>query len=69
MENLWKDRGRHICVLLVFSSVFLFGCQSTSPEEEDLELYQAESAEGCVEEDRGFNPCRINNNLPVCKND
>lgn len=68
MENFWKDRARQLCVLVTFSSISLFGCQSTPPEEqEDLEVCQAESVEGCVDEDRGFNPCRINNNLPVCK--
>ena len=68
MEIFSKDRARQLCLLLTFSSVLLFGCQSTPPEEQDdLETCQAESAEGCVGEDRGFNPCRINNDLPVCK--
>ena len=68
MEIFWKNRPRKLCTLVTFSTVFLFACQGTPPDEqEDLEVCQAESAEGCVEEDRGFNPCRINNNLPVCK--
>ena len=68
MDIFWKDRARHLCIFVAFSSIVLFACQSTPPEEqEDLEVCQTESTDGCVEEDRGFNPCRINNNLPVCK--
>ena len=68
MENPWKNKARNLYILVTFSTVFLFACQSTPPDEQEyLEVCEAESEEGCVEEDRGFNPCRINNNLPVCK--
>ncbi|MFT4938758.1 MAG: hypothetical protein ACI88A_001787 [Paraglaciecola sp.] len=68
MEFFAKDRARQLCILVAFSIVFLFGCQSTPTEDqEDPETCQAENAEDCSGEDRGFNPCRINNNLPVCK--
>jgi hypothetical protein len=68
MEFFSKYRARQFYILATFSTFFLFGCQSTPPEEqEEQAICQAADTENCDGEDRGFNPCRINNNLPVCK--
>ena len=68
MEIFSKDGTGKLSVLVVFCSAFLFGCQSTPAEvQEDEQACQAENSQRCDGEDRGFNPCRINDKLPVCK--
>jgi hypothetical protein len=68
MDILSKNGTLKCSVLVACYGAFLLGCQSTPakvPEED--QACQAENAESCNGEDRGFNPCRINNKLPVCK--
>jgi hypothetical protein len=55
----------------LFSILFFYGCKST-PEEDIEANCPAESTENCSVEDgngddRGYNPCLVNKNLPVCK--
>ena len=71
MENLSINSARRIFVLFTFCIAFLFGCQST-PEEELEPDCRTQSSENCSDEenngdDRGYNPCLVNKNLPVCK--
>jgi len=56
-----------VLLTLVFS-----GCVSTEKSEEELECRPQNTEECSVEEqkegeDRGYDPCLVNKNLPVCK--
>lgn len=74
MNNLTTNRASRITFLFIFSLISLFGCQSTSVEEV-MSNCQTQSTENCSVEDdngdngddRGYNPCLVNKNLPVCK--
>ena len=71
MRNLFINRTGRLSVLFTFS-VLLYGCKSTS--EEDVEATcRTETSEICSVENkyedgdmRGYNPCLVNKNLPVC---
>lgn len=70
MENLSINSVRRIFVLFTFCILFVFGCKST-PEESEPDC-RTETSENCSAEedsgdDRGYNPCLVNKNLPVCK--
>ena len=71
MEHLSLNRARQIFILLSICTLFLYGCNSTSEENVEVNC-QIETNENCsVEEDngddRGYNPCLVNKNLPVCQ--
>ena len=69
MKDLSIIRANSGFVLCVIATLFLFGCQSTTTEEVEIDC-RAEGTETCAEEngdDRGYNPCLVNKNLPVCK--
>jgi hypothetical protein len=71
MENLSINRARRIIVLFTLCILCLFGCQST-PEEDLAPDCRTQTSENCSAEenngdDRGYNPCLVNKNLPVCK--
>lgn len=60
-------------LLLAGSFLFLAACGSTMEEAETAEC-QPQNTESCTDseddgEDRGYDPCKINKNLPVCKDD
>ena len=60
---------RQIGIVALLTAFFgMAGCQSTDETVATEECREA-STETCEEngEDRGYDPCRINNNLPVCK--
>lgn len=71
MENLSLNRALRMFVLLTFSMLFLYGCESTANEEVEADC-RIETDENCAVEDdnsddRGYNPCLVNEKLPVCK--
>ena len=71
MENLSINRARRIFFLVSFSILFLCGCNSTAQENIEANC-QTETDKNCSVEDgngddRGYNPCLVNKNLPVCK--
>jgi hypothetical protein len=71
MNNLSINRTGYTFLLFIFGILFLFGCQSTLEEKLDTNC-RTQTSENCsVEEDngdnRGYNPCLVNKNLPVCK--
>lgn len=71
MENQTINGIHRSFILFTFSTVFLWGCQSTPPEEPNTEC-RADTAKNCPAEqnngeDRGYNPCLVNKALPVCK--
>ena len=73
VNNLSANSSYRMVFLFVLCTAFSFGCQSTSEQEVGLNC-QTEASENCsVEEnngdDRGYNPCLVNKNLTVCKND
>ena len=70
MENLLINRAYRIFVSFTFCILFLLACQST-PDESAPDC-RTETSENCSAEedngdDRGYNPCLVNKNLPVCK--
>lgn len=70
MEILSINRAHRIFVLFTCCMLFLCGCQST-PEESEPDC-RVETNENCSAEkdngdDRGYDPCLVNKNLPVCK--
>jgi hypothetical protein len=71
MNNLSINKAHRLFLLLAFCSTFLFGCNST-PDKEVETNCRTETNENCTVEDengddRGYNPCLVNKNLPVCK--
>ena len=70
MEHISINRARRIFILFALCTVFLYGCKSTS--EEDIKANcRTETNENCSVkpdngDDRGYNPCLVNKNLPVC---
>lgn len=71
MEKLLSKLASRTMFLILLSSGFLLSCQSTSADNEEpscrTEVSDNCSAEEDMGDDRGFNPCLINKNLPVCK--
>jgi len=71
MDNLSINRVRRIFVLCTFCLFFLYGCKSTTNEDVATNC-RTQGNENCADEedngdDRGYNPCLVNKNLPVCK--
>ena len=71
MDNLIVNGAHRMFFLGAFCSIFLYGCNST-PEEEVAANCRTETTENCSVEDdngddRGYNPCLVNKNLPVCE--
>ena len=71
MDNLQLKNAYRSFVLIAFCSLFLIGCNST-PEENIEPSCTMDSNENCSAEtdngdDRAYNPCKVNKNLPVCK--
>lgn len=71
MDNLTTNRAHRLFLLFAFCSTFLYGCNSTSDKEIATNC-RTETNENCTVEDengddRGYNPCLVNKNLPVCK--
>jgi hypothetical protein len=71
MEHLSINRARRIFVLFTFFLLFFNGCKSTTDEDFTANC-RTQANENCASEedngdDRGYNPCLVNNNLPVCK--
>jgi hypothetical protein len=54
--------------LLTACCLSLTACQSTSADEDEPECI-SQPTEACADEDddRGYDPCLVNSNLPVCK--
>lgn len=60
--------GQRISGILI-STTFLAcclmsGCQSTAKTEPEC---RPENSQTCEGDDRGYDPCLVNKNLPVCK--
>lgn len=71
MKNSLINRAPRTLVFFTFCTLFLYGCKST-PEEDVEAKCRTETNENCSAEDkngddRGYNPCLVNKNLPVCK--
>jgi hypothetical protein len=71
MKNLSINRAPRILILFTFCILFLLGCKST-PEEDIEAKCRTDTNDNCSGEDnnggdRGYNPCLVNKNLPVCK--
>lgn len=67
------NRTNWTSLILTFLLLFLGACGSTM-EETEVQECQPQNTESCAEaedngEDRGYDPCKINKNLPVCKDD
>jgi len=65
------NKVRRMFFLCAFCGMFLYGCNST-PEEEVAANCRTDTNENCEVaddngDDRGYNPCLVNKNLPVCK--
>jgi hypothetical protein len=71
MEHLSQNRVLRTFVLINIVVMSLIGCGSTGVEEKELECAENDTetcpAESVNGDDRGYNPCLINKNLPVCK--
>ncbi|MEP4891233.1 MAG: hypothetical protein ABJV04_14495 [Aliiglaciecola sp.] len=55
---------------IVLSLCLLGGCQSTDVSEAEPECRSSEEQESCEsgdESERGYDPCLVNQSLPVCK--
>ena len=63
-------RNLRVGTLLVLLIFFLTGCASTDESTGEPEC-RPQTTEECVNdedaEDRGYDPCLVNKNLPVCK--
>ncbi len=62
---------RRMFVLCATCTLFLVACEST-PEQDKGSHCKDDANQTCVKkadngEDRGYNPCLVNKNLPVCK--
>lgn len=66
-NNLHRMLASTLLVLLTF---LFSGCVSTDKSNDELECRPQTSEECSTEEegeDRGYDPCLVNANLPVCK--
>jgi hypothetical protein len=72
MEYLSQNRVLRTFVLINIIVMSLVGCGSTSSVEEKQPECTENDTERCPAEvvngdERGYNPCLVNKNLPVCK--
>ena len=70
--NQHNNLHRHLCGIFLLVLTFLFsGCVSTENTNDELECRPKSTEECSVEEgdegeERGYDPCLVNKNLPVC---
>ena len=73
MEIYVKNKVYRLGIYLSFAILFLSGCESTTTSNTEAEC-RPQNTQSCEDNDgngndRGYDPCLINKNLPICKTD